>query len=281
MRIVDSQVHIWYPNTPERPWPPPSPEFKPFRDRPFFVVEDLFAEMKAAGVDRAILTPAAFEGGRNDKVLEAAQLYPDRLAVMGRFALEIPESRSKIPAWKQQPGMLGVRLIFVLPPQRAWLYDGTADWFWPAAEKAGLGIMIYVPGNLPPVKKIAEKYPGLKLIIEYMGSPRGSKDDAAFTNIGELCEIARFPNVAVKVGALPCYSNEPYPHPKLHQYVRRAYDAFGPKRLFWGSDLIHLPCSYRLCITMITEEMKWLSSTDLEWIMGRGVCEWLGWPLPE
>jgi L-fuconolactonase len=61
--------------------------------------------------------------------------------------------------------------------------------------------------------------------------------------------------------------------------VKRAYDAFGPKRLFWGSDLTRLPCSYSLCKTMFTEEMKWLSSTDLEWILGRGVCEWLGWPM--
>jgi len=31
---------------------------------------------------------------------------------------------------------------------------------------------------------------------------------------------------------------------------------------------------------MFTEEMPWLSAEDKDWIMGRGVCEWLGWPLP-
>jgi hypothetical protein len=29
---------------------------------------------------------------------------------------------------------------------------------------------------------------------------------------------------------------------------------------------------------MFTEEMPFFSGDDLEWIMGRGVCEWLGWP---
>jgi hypothetical protein len=28
---------------------------------------------------------------------------------------------------------------------------------------------------------------------------------------------------------------------------------------------------------MFTEEMPWLAADDLEWIMGRGVCEWIGW----
>ncbi len=30
---------------------------------------------------------------------------------------------------------------------------------------------------------------------------------------------------------------------------------------------------------MFTEEMPWLSAEDKTWIMGRGLCEWLGWPL--
>lgn len=31
---------------------------------------------------------------------------------------------------------------------------------------------------------------------------------------------------------------------------------------------------------MFTEEIPWLTADDKEWIMGRGLCEWLGWKLP-
>ena len=48
---------------------------------------------------------------------------------------------------------------------------------------------------------------------------------------------------------------------------------------FWGTDLSRLPCTYREAVTMFTEEIPWLSREDKEWIMGRGVCEWLGWKL--
>ena len=278
MNIVDAQVHMWGPDTPERPWPPANPESKPQRERAF-ALEDLLAEMRAAAVDRAIIVPPGWEGFRNDLALDAARRYPERFAVMGRIALDASGDREKIATWKQQPGMLGVRLAFHTSKMRPWLSDGTADWFWPAAEKAGLGVMIYTPGNLPPVMKLAGRYPGLKLIIDHMGIARGAKGDAAFVHIAKLCEFARFPNVAVKVSSLPSYADDPYPHPRLHPYVRRMLDAFGPKRLFWGCDLTRMPCSYALCQTMFTEEMKWLSGSDLEWIMGRGVCEYLGWPL--
>ena len=30
---------------------------------------------------------------------------------------------------------------------------------------------------------------------------------------------------------------------------------------------------------MFTEEMPWLKGDDLEGVMGRGICEWLGWKL--
>jgi hypothetical protein len=53
--------------------------------------------------------------------------------------------------------------------------------------------------------------------------------------------------------------------------------AYGAARIFWGSDLTRLPCPYRLCVTMFTEEMRWLTSTELELIMGRALCEWLRW----
>jgi hypothetical protein len=73
------------------------------------------------------------------------------------------------------------------------------------------------------------------------------------------------------------------PRPKRHAphrevpLGRRVYDAFGPQRVFWGTDLTRLPCTYRQAVTMFTEDISWLTADDKEWIMGRGVCEWLGW----
>ena len=57
------------------------------------------------------------------------------------------------------------------------------------------------------------------------------------------------------------------------------YDAFGPRRMFWGTDQSRSPISYREGVTMYTEETPWFTAEDREWIMGRGVCEWLGWKI--
>ena len=38
-----------------------------------------------------------------------------------------------------------------------------------------------------------------------------------------------------------------------------------------------MPCSYRECVTMFTEELPWLGGRDLELGMGQAVCDWIGW----
>ncbi len=54
MYIVDSQVHIWAAETPERPWP--SLKHPPHRPAPFSK-DDLLCEMDAAGVQRTVIVP--------------------------------------------------------------------------------------------------------------------------------------------------------------------------------------------------------------------------------
>ena len=54
-----------------------------------------------------------------------------------------------------------------------------------------------------------------------------------------------------------------------------------PRRMFWGTDITRMPCSWRQCVTMFTEELPWLKGRDLDLVMGRAVCDWIGWKLPE
>jgi L-fuconolactonase len=274
--IVDAQVHVWGANTPQRPWP--GGRAAPHRPEPLGAPQ-LLAEMDAAGVDRAVLVPPSWEGDRNDLALAAAQQYPDRFAVMGRLAIERPESRSLIAGWKAQPGMLGMRFTFSIPTQRAWLSDGTADWLWPAAERGQIPLMVLPPGSLPIIDRIAERHPGLKLVIDHLAIPSGTKDEAAFAHLPDLLALAKRPNIAVKATSLPSYTTEPYPFRGLAKYIRQVYDAFGPERMFWGTDLTRLPCTYRQAITHFTEELPFLSARDRELVMGRAICDWLGWPL--
>ena len=103
---------------------------------------------------------------------------------------------------------------------------------------------------------------------------------AAFADLPEMLALAQLPNVAVKISGGPSYSAEPYPFRDVQEYPKRIFDAFGPHRSFWGTDVTRMPCSYRQCVTMFTEEAPWLQGRDRDLVMGRAVCDWLGWNPP-
>lgn len=275
MLIVDSQVHIWAANTPERPW---APNAKPHRPQPFGKNE-LLQEMQAAGVDRVVIVPPSLDRTRNDLALDAAQTHPTQFAVMGKIN-PANHPRGTLAGWRNEPGMLGLRFNFKKNMDRL-SNPETMGWVWAEAEAAEIPLYVGVEHSaVKLVDAVAERHPRLRIILDHLALASGAKDDEAFRDLDLLLAIAKRPNVAVKVSALPGYSTAAYPYRNLHGHVRRVYDAFGPGRLFWGSDLTRLKCTYRQCVTLFTEEMPWLMADDLELIMGRALCEWIGWPAP-
>jgi predicted TIM-barrel fold metal-dependent hydrolase len=276
MLVVDAQVHIWSGGR------PPAAAASGGGHRPIesFSADELLREMDAAGVSAGLIhPPTSWDPNSNALAEAAAQAHPDRLAVMGHFDLTQPRREITLASWKRRPGQLGLRFTFNQPHTRPWLTDGTADWLWAAAEQARVPIAMIGAANLPLLDQVATRHPGLKLIVDHFGIRR-SPDGDGFDYVDELVALARHPNVALKATGAPAYSREGYPFRDIHPVMQRLYEAFGPQRYFWGTDITRMPCSYAECVSMFTEELSWLTGDDLELVMGRALCEWLGWDLP-
>ena len=244
MMIVDGQVHIWKAETPDRPW---TKGLEPQLPEPLGI-EDLMGHMESAGVGRVIIVPPHWEGLRNDYATEAYDRFPDKFRFMGRLNLERPDARAQLPAWMKQRGCLGMRQSFLSTEEREKITSGGYDWLFEDAERYDIPLMMHASGMPEVVEGIAA--------------------------------LARFPNVSTKVSSAPLHSGEAYPFRNMHGYIKRIIDAFGVKRCYWATDLSHMlhTCSYRDGVTMFTEELG-LSQSDLEWVMGRSICEALNWPI--
>jgi predicted TIM-barrel fold metal-dependent hydrolase len=278
MMIIDSGVHIWLPEAPDRQWMPGRTAHLP---EPM-TYQKFSAIMEAAGVGHAILVPPSWEGDRIDYSLEAAQKFPNRFAVMGRFPINQSEERAQLETWRQQTGMLGVRLTLHHEWDRAWMSDGTADWFWPAAERLGIPVMLNAPYSHKEIGEVAERHPRLRIILDHLGARTTQKDDALAPQIKSTASLAKHPNVHVKLTLVPVFSTAPYPYKNIQPCIKQLLDAYGPRRCFWGTDasamLQRTSCSYEQCVKLFTEEMDFIPAADKEWIMGRGLAECLNWP---
>ena len=276
MLIVDSQIHIWQNGRMSAH----------HRQIPTYSIADALAEMASAGVDCAVIHPPSSLGEAvNAYAVEAVRQHPDKFCILGHFDLQSPDREQIVARWRERPGMLGFRFTFNQPHQQAWWSDGSLDWFWAACEKQKLNIGLLASGSrqMSALASIAERHPQLKLHIDHIGRGGGGKgvaDDAVFADLGEMLALAKHANIAVKLSGAPSYSTHPYPYKNIHGYLRQIVAAFGVDRCFWGTDITRMPCTYRQCVTMFTEEMPWLNGRDLERVMGGAFVDWLGWKRP-
>ena len=268
---------LWKAETPDWKWVPglvaqlPEP----------FTIERLVPMMDEAGVDRVVIVPPSWPGDRNDYALEAVKRYPNRFRVMGRIPLQDPKSAELLPKWKEQQGMVGVRLTFNTAQNIPWLTDGTADWFWPAAEKAGLPVMCFAPGNTKAIGAIAERHPQLQIIFDHMNTTGGDAE-GLFARCGDHATPSRWRSIrtfSVKVSASPGLSREPYPFRDVAIHIKRCFDAYGPQRCYWGTDMTnsYAKANYRQRITQFTEQLNFLNENDKDWVMGRAIMQRLKW----
>jgi predicted TIM-barrel fold metal-dependent hydrolase len=287
MFIADSQVHIWLPEGPDRPWVPGARERirkNGHREDPFSF-EECLGLMDEAGVDRCMLLPPSWEGDRIDYSLEACEKHPNRFGIMARIPQNKPaEGTAMLKDFAANPYIKGTRLTFHRPQDRNWMIDGTNDWYWPIAEELGIPTMVHAPIWKAELGQIAGRHPGLKLIIDHMGIMARCVDDAIGYWVEETADLFEHPNVYVKVSAIPGYSTAPFPNLNIEKYVRHMVDKMGPERCFWGTDLTRLMghgLTYSDTIEQFTKHFTSLQPEELEWIMGRGLMECLGWPIEE
>jgi len=243
---------------------------------PALGVGELLARMDAAGVERAVLVPPTWEGPRNDLALAAAAAHPGRFAVMGRVDPGDPATVASLATWREQPGMLGIRLSVNRGDTSARIRAATDSGFFAEAERAGVPLYLYMPRLHAEIDKVATAFPDLRITVDHLALDRA--DGPLAKAVAPLLPLARHANVAVKASALPCFVTEDYPYPQIVEAVYELVAAFGPHRVFWGSDLSRLPCGYERYICLFLREMPRLTPEELDWIMGEGVSAWLNWP---
>jgi len=248
--IVDAQVHLWKANTPELPW---VPGVKPGQPEPF-TIERLLPMMDEAGVDRVVIVPPTLTGTRNDYGIEAAKRYPNRFAVTGRFPIDNPKAGESLKG----------------------LGNGAFDWFWAAAEKAAVPVTFLAPGHLSSFGRIAERHPQLTLIVDHISMNNQIPIAQSAT---DTIALAKYPNVSVKMKAGAQYAPEPYPYRNMNVQLQRVFEAFGPQRCYWETDITQTlkEGGYKHRIAHFTEELTFLSEEDKDWIMGRAILARLKW----
>lgn len=202
------------------------------------MLETTLSTMDAVGVDAAILHPV------DDGVADLAVAeFPDRFGVVRVLDPETPDIEGLVQQTRSTPGNVGIRIVASFPPPKpelTRLLEGGYDPMLAAAEHTGLPVFLFVSGDLPVIRPIAEKYPDLQLVVDHLGikqPPLDPRDTPPFATLPELVDLARLPNVAVKLCGVPALSRTGPPFSDTWPFVHEILGAFGVDRVFWASDI--------------------------------------------
>jgi L-fuconolactonase len=168
--------------------------------------------------------------------------YPDRFVGALTFDYMADDLEEQIATFRERPGMLAGRNLVgnaATAELRPEYGEGKFERLWAYAEKYELPLFFSTHGWAHVIEPVAQKYPGLTMIIDHLGvsqSPVSPPRADVWDRLPGLLSLAKYPNVNVKFCGAPLLSKEAYPYrdvwPKLHEVI----EAFGPERLMWGSD---------------------------------------------
>jgi predicted TIM-barrel fold metal-dependent hydrolase len=271
MRIVDAQVHVWSADPAD--WVPLDGTAQARAWGRHYSLDELLEAMRAAGVVGAALIPPRWEGRGDAVVLDAADRHPETFIAVSRLDPFAPLAVDR--AGDPASGIRAVRTMLGSPAEHKRILSGHADAVWAAAESRGTPVMIYPPHDLGVVERLAEAFPRLRIAVDHLGLPVGTRITEATDRLHRLARLAWHPGVSVKATALPTTADDAFPFASTHEPLRRMIDAFGPERVFWGSDLSRLDCPYEDAVGMALEALDEHDATARELVMGGALEAWL------
>jgi L-fuconolactonase len=229
---IDSQVHAYERNRPERPW-------LGFLTGPDEVTgDDMVAAMDGVGVDGALLiSPFSLYGYDASYALEVYAKHPGRFGLIRPFDPESEAVADEIAEWTGTPGVVGVRVMLGAQPFEA-DHPGLNRIF-AAVAQAGVPVNVMASGKLPLLRELARRHPDTQVVIDHVGLVQPFEPPAPpepFADLDNVLSLAECDNVAIKISGACTLSHQPFPYPDIWEPLSKVFDAFGIDRCMWGTD---------------------------------------------
>jgi len=229
---IDSQVHAYERNRPERPW-------NAFLEGPDEVTgDDMVAAMGAVGVDGALLiSPFRLYGYDASYVLEVYAKHPGRFGLIKPFDSQSAAVADEIAEWAGTPGVVGARVMLV--DQEFEPDDPGLNRLFAAGAQAGIPVNVMASGKLPLVRELARRNPETQVVIDHVGLAQPFVPPAPpepFADLANVVSLAELDNVAIKISGACTLSHEAFPYPDIWESLGKVFDAFGFDRCMWGTD---------------------------------------------
>ena len=229
---IDSQVHAYERNSPERPWD------GTLQGPDEVTGDDMVAAMDSVGVDGALLvSPFSMYRYDSSYVLEVHAKHPGRFGVIKPFDPRSESVADEIAEWAVTPGVVGARLM--LTGQTYEADDPGIARILTAGAQAGIPVNVMCWGSLHLFGELARRHPNTRMVVDHVGMIQPFVQPGLtepFTDLANVISLAAYDNVVIKISGACTLSLQPFPYPDIWESLRKVFEAFGFNRCMWGTD---------------------------------------------
>lgn len=234
--VIDAHQHFWNLDRIRYGWLE-QPGVAPIRRT--IEAPELEPQLRAAGVDKTVLVQSLDSYEDTDYMLETAARYEWVAGVVGWVPLDRPdEAARKLEHYAQNRLFKGVRHLIHDEADPDWVVRQEVIEGLKTLASFGMSfdVVAVFPNHLKHVPTLAEKVPGLKMVIDHLAKPpirSGELEPWA----SQLARAASYPNVYAKISGLNTAADpDSWTAESFRPYIDFAMERFGADRLMYGSD---------------------------------------------
>jgi L-fuconolactonase len=228
---LDSHQHFWKYSDAEYGWIE-DPKLR--RD---FLPDDLHKQLRAAKIDGSISVQARQTTGETEWLLSLAARYSFLKGVVGWVPLISPTVEADIEKFAADKKLKAVRHVVQDEQDDQYILREDFNAGVALLDKHGLAYDILIfDRHLPYAIEFVDRHPKQRFIVDHIAKPR-IREGAVLPWRDNLREMAKRPNVWCKIsGVVTEADHKHWTEAQLRFYIDTAIDAFGPKRIMFGSD---------------------------------------------
>lgn len=230
--MLDAHQHFWAYSAGQYPWIQPG-----WPIRQTYLPPDLEREQAKVGLAGSIAVQARQSLEESRWLLELADHHSIIKGVVGWVDLRSDTVEEQLARFAKHPKFVGVRHVVQDEPDVNFMLGeaflrGIAKL---KQFKLTYDILIY-PKQLPAAIELASRFPDQPFVLDHIAKPL-IKDGALEPWASQIRELAKSPNVWCKVSGMVTEAKwQGWQPADFRPYLDVVFDAFGVKRLMFGSD---------------------------------------------
>jgi L-fuconolactonase len=275
---IDSHQHFWNYDPIEYPW---------IADhmsglRRDFAPADLKAELDDVGIDGCVAVQARQTLAESHWLCSLADESDFIRGVVGWVDLRSDEVDAQLDELNAHPRFVGVRHVVQDEEDDRFIVGDAFMRGIALLEKYELryDLLIY-PKQLPATLEFVKRFPNQPFVLDHIAKPEiGAGKMAPWET--HIRQLAKFPNVMCKVSGMVTEAEwDKWEVEHFDPYFDVVLDAFGPKRLMYGSDwpVATLAGSYKQVHSLALRLADQLTESEQALFWGGNAVEFYGLPL--